>query len=190
MTRHFNSSFGLWDSEHLTEMRLPWPSWDCDSHFTTQKSDLLQDAQNTLIYSLLPKHLSACQTLLPAAVLIQHGACCSTADSFWLWLEYLAAGGLKSYLWLQKLGTISTYQLHMGQLLSQSVGVTADAQDFSLNWWRFTFKGNQLIRDSSADLNDPFLPVAEGCKLLIQGLQKLIHLFPIGLERQGGRNYP
>lgn len=114
--------------------------------------------------------------------------CCSSADAFWLCLEYLAADGLKQYLWLWKLETIPTYQLHMCQLLSQSVRVTADAQDFSLNWWRFTFKGNQLVRDSSIDLDNPFLPVAEGGELLIQGLQKLIHLFPVGLERQGERN--
>lgn len=114
--------------------------------------------------------------------------CCSSADAFWLCLEYLAADGLKQYLRLWKLETIPTYQLHMCQLLSQSVRVTADAQDFSLNWWRFTFKGNQLVRDSSIDLDNPFLPVAEGGELLIQGLQKLIHLFPVGLERQGERN--
>lgn len=89
--------------------------------------------RDTLIYSLLPKHLLTCQTLPPAAVLIQHGMCCSSADVFWLCLEYLAADSLKKHLWLQKLGTIPTYQLHMCQLLSQGVRVTADAQDFSLN---------------------------------------------------------
>lgn len=63
------------------------------------------------------------------------------------------------------------YQLHVGQLLSQRVGVAADAKELPVDggWWLGPV-GDGLVGTQQA-----FWPLTQSCQLLVQSLQELVH---------------
>lgn len=75
------------------------------------------------------------------------------------------------------------HQLHMGQLLSQCVGVTADAEELPVNGGRrLSPVGDGLVGTQQA-----FWPLAQGRQLLVQSLQELVHPLSVRLEGDGER---
>lgn len=75
------------------------------------------------------------------------------------------------------------HQLHVGQLLGQSVGVTADAEELPVNGgWRLGPVGDGLVGTQQA-----FWALALGGEPLVQSLQELLHSLPVRLQGGGRR---
>ena len=70
------------------------------------------------------------------------------------------------------------HQLHVGQLLSQHVGVAADAKKLPVDGgWRLGPVGDGLVGAQQVSWS-----LAQSCQLLVQGLQKLMHPLSVCLE--------
>lgn len=70
------------------------------------------------------------------------------------------------------------HQLYVGQLLSQCVGVTADAEELPVDrGWRLVPVGDGLVSAQQA-----FRPLAQSRQLLVQSLQELMHPLSVCLE--------
>ena len=74
------------------------------------------------------------------------------------------------------------HQLHVCQLLSQHVGVTADAKELPVDGgWRLGPVGDGLVGAQQA-----FRSLAQSCQLLVQSLQELMH--PLSARLEWGRD--
>ena len=74
------------------------------------------------------------------------------------------------------------HQLHVRQLLSQHVGVTADAKELPVDGgWRLGPIGDGLVGAQQA-----FRSLAQSCQLLVQSLQELMH--PLSVRLEWGRD--
>ena len=90
----------------------------------------------------------------------------------------MASSQLFPALGLARGGPRPAHQLHVGELLGQSVGVTADAEELPMDG------GGRLgpVGDGLVGPQQAFRALALGGQLLVQSLQELLHPLSVCLE--------